>query len=94
MELMPFTQARERAIARVVPICEVETIALTAALGRVLATSIIAPENVPNHDNTAMDGYAVRFQDLEKTSETTLRIDVVTYGLVFIHQGVDLVLVR
>ncbi len=74
MELMPFTQARERAIARVVPICEVETIALTAALGRVLATSIIAPENVPNHDNTAMDGYAVRFQDLEKTSETTLRI--------------------
>lgn len=74
MNLMPFTEARERAIARVSPILEVETIALIAALGRVLATPIIAPENVPNHDNTAMDGYAVRFQDLEKEGETILRI--------------------
>ena len=36
------------------------------ALGRVLAEDIVPQINVPAHDNSAMDGYAVRFSDLEK----------------------------
>jgi molybdopterin molybdotransferase len=40
-----------------------ERVALTAALGRVLAEAIVAPGDVPPHDNSAMDGYAVRSAD-------------------------------
>ena len=36
------------------------------ALGRVLAQEIVPAINVPAHDNSAMDGYAVRFSDLDK----------------------------
>ena len=39
-----------------VPVCE--------ALGMVLAEEVFAPEPVPAHDNSAMDGYAVRAADL------------------------------
>ena len=35
------------------------------ALGRVLAADVISPIDVPGHDNSAMDGYAVRFADLK-----------------------------
>ena len=42
------------------------------ALGRVLAQDIVPPINVPAHDNSAMDGYAVRFSDLA-TSDTRLK---------------------
>jgi molybdopterin molybdotransferase len=43
-------------------------------LGRVLKENIISPINVPAHDNSAMDGYAVRFQDLDEHQSTTLKI--------------------
>ena len=36
------------------------------ALGRVLAEDIVPRINVPAHDNSAMDGYAVRFSDLRR----------------------------
>jgi len=36
------------------------------ALGRILAQVIVPQINVPAHDNSAMDGYAVRFSDLGK----------------------------
>ena len=41
-----------------------EKIALRSALGRVLASDIVSTINVPNHDNSAMDGYALRGGDL------------------------------
>jgi molybdopterin molybdotransferase len=41
-----------------------ERIAITGALGRVLAEDIRAPFNIPPLDNSAMDGYAVRFSDI------------------------------
>ena len=45
---------------------EVENLKIRDALGRVLAQEIVPQINVPAHDNSAMDGYAVRFSDLEK----------------------------
>jgi molybdopterin molybdotransferase len=35
-----------------------ESLALTQALGRVLAEDVLSPIDVPAHDNSAMDGYA------------------------------------
>lgn len=59
-------KAREAIRACITPITETQTLAIRAALGRVLAQEIVPSINVPSHDNSAMDGYAVRFADVEK----------------------------
>jgi molybdopterin molybdotransferase len=53
------------------PITATEEVGIRQALGRVLAEDIVPSINVPAHDNSAMDGYAVRFCDL-KPGETAL----------------------
>ena len=61
---LPVAQAQEF-IARLVPrVQAVEMLALRSALGRVLARDVISPIDVPAHDNSAMDGYAVRGSEL------------------------------
>jgi len=40
---------------------------LHQSLGRVIAEDILSPANVPNYDNSAMDGYAFNSQDLNTT---------------------------
>jgi len=50
--------ARAAIVAALVPLREAESVALTAALGRVLAEDVVSPIDVPAHDNSAMDGYA------------------------------------
>ncbi len=49
-----------------------EQLALRDALGRVLAEDIVSPINVPAHDNSAMDGWAVRGSDLGAGAEVML----------------------
>jgi molybdopterin molybdotransferase len=56
------------------PVTAVERLSIRAALGRVLAEEVISPVNVPQHDNSAMDGYAVRFDDLRQDGEATLKV--------------------
>jgi putative molybdopterin biosynthesis protein len=46
-----------------------ESIALDAALNRVLAHDIAAPLDVPPFDRSGVDGFAVRAEDLAKASE-------------------------
>ena len=46
----------------------VERVALLDALGSVLATPAIAPYTLPQWDNSAMDGYAVRAADIENAT--------------------------
>lgn len=48
----------------IAPITDTERVPLKQALGRVLATGLSSPINVPSHDNSAMDGYALRGHDL------------------------------
>jgi molybdopterin molybdotransferase len=55
--------------ACLVPVTQTETVAVRDSLQRVLAQEIVPQINVPGHDNSAMDGYAVRSSDLkEKTA--------------------------
>ncbi|MGH8854421.1 MAG: molybdopterin molybdotransferase MoeA [Telluria sp.] len=56
------------------PVRAVEKVALRAALGRVLAEDVISPIDVPAHDNSAMDGYALRGDDLHAEGPVTLRV--------------------
>ena len=71
---MPVEKAREHIRAFLSPVTTVERLNIRATLGRVLAENVISPVNVPQHDNSAMDGYAVRFADLKTDAETTLTI--------------------
>ena len=62
----------EEAFARIVfqfSVLEAETVPLMDTLGRVLAEDVVSAEDVPAFDNSAMDGYAVRFADTQKASE-------------------------
>lgn len=70
--LMPIEQAKQIIWQTIQPVSDVELCTLDSALGRVLAGDIISPINVPNYDNSAMDGYAIRHADL--LSETTLAL--------------------
>jgi molybdopterin molybdotransferase len=65
-------KAREAVRACLKPIEETEKIEIRGALGRVLGEDIVPRINVPAHDNSAMDGYAVRFSDLHD-QETPLQ---------------------
>jgi molybdopterin molybdotransferase len=65
-------KAREAMRACLTPIAENERIALRTALGRVLAEDIVSSLDVPAHDNSAMDGYALRAADLKPAGDTAL----------------------
>ena len=55
------------------PVGGIERVATRSALGRLLAEDIVPQIDVPAHDNSAMDGYALRAADLAAGGETTLK---------------------
>ena len=76
---MPVDQARRHIRNYLSPVSETQLMPLRESLGRVLAQTIISPCNVPNHDNSAMDGYAFNADDLQ-TGETRLNIIGIAYA--------------
>lgn len=64
---MPVDKARQFIKQYLDPVAETETVTLHESLGRVIAQDILSPTNVPNYDNSAMDGYAFNSQDLSTT---------------------------
>jgi molybdopterin molybdotransferase len=72
--LLPIVEAERLIAERVKPVADRETVALRDALGRVLAHDIVAAVNVPPFDNSAVDGYAVRGEDLDAERERALAI--------------------
>lgn len=62
----------EDALERILDLCDAlpaETRAIDDAVGQVLAEAIVAPFDIPPHDNTAMDGYAVQSASTDGASE-------------------------
>ncbi len=72
--LMPMAEALDILSARLAPIAERERVPLKQGLGRILAADLISSINVPAHDNSAVDGYAVRHADLNASGPTELRV--------------------
>jgi molybdopterin molybdotransferase len=70
---LPVAQAQEFIARLVSRVAAVESVALRSSLGRVLARDVISAIDVPAHDNSAMDGYALRGADLVAGGETVLR---------------------
>jgi molybdopterin molybdotransferase len=71
----------EEALAEIlshVHVLEPERVVILDALGRVLAEELISDIEIPPFDNSAMDGYAVRAQDVaDATPESPVHLSVV-----------------
>ncbi|MFW5709053.1 MAG: gephyrin-like molybdotransferase Glp [Chloroflexota bacterium] len=65
--LLSVDEAINRILARI-EVCDKEVIGLADALGRILAEDVVAKDNVPPFDNSAMDGYGVRSDDVASAS--------------------------
>jgi molybdopterin molybdotransferase len=76
-------KAREAILACLSPIEETEKVPVREALGRVLGEDIVPSINVPAHDNSAMDGYALRFSDLGKEATSLEEIGSALAGRPF-----------
>lgn len=73
-QLIPFNTAMNDLLNRLDTVVATESVALNQAVGRVLAKNVISDRNVPPHDNSAVDGFAVFFKDLNTDKETRLPV--------------------
>ena len=81
--LMSLDEALEQVLGQVRVLEETESIAVLDADGRFLAEDLISALQVPPQDNSAMDGYAVRTEDLQSPGaklQVTQRIPAGHYG--------------
>ena len=72
--LKPLDEALVELLGHAVPLDKAETVSTFDADGRVLAEDLVAALDVPAHDNSSMDGYAVRSADW-LSAETVLHIN-------------------
>jgi molybdopterin molybdotransferase len=72
-EALRVDKAREAIRACLTPVAEVESVPIRQSLGRVLAQDVVPGINVPGHDNSAMDGWAVRSADLSSSQDVLLK---------------------
>ncbi|HHC6772586.1 bifunctional molybdopterin-guanine dinucleotide biosynthesis adaptor protein MobB/molybdopterin molybdotransferase MoeA [Vibrio parahaemolyticus] len=61
-------QGQEKILSLVNTVSKIEACKIENAYGRVLAEHIISPVNVPQYTNSAMDGYAIRSDDVDRDS--------------------------
>ncbi|MEZ8105980.1 molybdopterin molybdotransferase MoeA [Vibrio cortegadensis] len=66
--LMPIEDALDKMLSRISPIQTTLQLPLADALGYVLAEDVLSPIFVPPFDNSAMDGYAIKLADLERSN--------------------------
>jgi molybdopterin molybdotransferase len=71
--LLSVDDALAQLLAGANPVSEIEEVSTLEAAGRVLARAQTSTMDVPPMDNSAMDGYAVRLQDLD-SPERKLRV--------------------
>ncbi|TXI07473.1 MAG: molybdopterin molybdotransferase MoeA [Rhizobium sp.] len=63
MSLLPVAEAQARLLDSAAPIRRFESVPLDMAEGRILARDVVARLTQPPFDASAMDGYALRFED-------------------------------
>ena len=67
-------EATRRIQKQLQPLHGFEKIAIRSALGRVLYSDIRSTMDVPGHTNSAMDGYAIRSEDLPRKDAQTFEL--------------------
>ena len=73
---MRTVEEHQAVVNALVPALPAETVALTAAHGRVLARDVVAEVPLPGFDNSAMDGYAGRWAELAADDGSPVRLPV------------------
>ncbi len=72
--LLPVDEARRRIVDLVTPVTTRERVSIHEALGRILAEEVVSTIDVPPFPNSAMDGYAVRGEEVSGAGPHTLRV--------------------
>jgi molybdopterin molybdotransferase len=67
--LLSVEAARDAVLAAVAGATETEVVSIFDSLGRVLAEDVVSGLDLPPWDNSAMDGYAIRSQDVANVAE-------------------------
>jgi molybdopterin molybdotransferase len=79
--MVPANAAEAQILDLVVPLdpdCDREVVPLSEAMGRILTAALPSPLDFPHWDNSAMDGYAVRFEDVQgATTATPITLTVI-----------------
>ncbi len=71
---MLLEDALAQLLAAASPVADTEVVPTFEADGRVLAEDVLSALDVPGHDNTSMDGYAVRVADLQAAAGAALPV--------------------
>lgn len=67
--MITVTEAEQIILDLINPLKETENLRLDNALNRILAKSVNSNLDFPHWDNSAMDGYAVKFEDVKNATE-------------------------
>jgi len=89
LKLQSIETAAEQIYAQAPSLYKIETIPLSQALGRILATDILATEPLPNFRRSTVDGYAILSRDITGASESS-PVFLQLAGIVSIGQGTSL----
>ena len=75
--MIPVDEALNKILSNVYPLGS-EKVSILDALGRVISEDIQANRNIPPLDNSAMDGYALKYEDVQKASSSDpVRLEVI-----------------
>jgi molybdopterin molybdotransferase len=78
--MLPAQQAEALILELVQPLNptqHTETVDLLAALDRILAAPVSSPLDFPHWDNSAMDGYAVRYEDVQSCHQNPVTLQII-----------------
>jgi molybdopterin molybdotransferase len=75
--------ARQRIASLITPLTAWQRCPIRVALDRILHEDIVSPFNVPAHNNSAMDGYAIRSSDISNDSYTLKQVGIAFAGQPF-----------
>lgn len=67
LNFLDFENAFDKSLELASKVCKSEFISINEALGRVISKDIICKKNLPSFNNSAMDGFAIKFKDAGKT---------------------------
>ncbi|MGF1689760.1 bifunctional molybdopterin-guanine dinucleotide biosynthesis adaptor protein MobB/molybdopterin molybdotransferase MoeA [Photobacterium kagoshimensis] len=70
--MLSVDEGRAKILAQITTSTCTETVSLEKALGQIVAQDVLSPVNVPQHTNSAMDGYAIRGEDSEQETFTVV----------------------
>lgn len=80
--MVPANDAETLILDLVTPVGTIETISLADSVGRVLGQTISSQLDFPHWDNSAMDGYAVRYDDVAAVPAALTVVEEIPAGQV------------